>query len=180
MKKALITGVTGQDGSYLTELLLKKGYEVHGMLRRSSSFNTGRIDHIINDKSLSDRFFFYYGDMTDGSSLNRLLEKIEPDEIYNLADAHVLALGDKAENQILNMEGMRRITIKEMAETIQKLVEKDVEIEFMPARPGDFEGKEASNDKIKRLLGWEPKVDFSEGMEKTIAWYKSDMLEMTD
>ena len=105
MKKALITGVTGQDGSYLTELLLKKGYEVHGMIRRSSSFNTGRIDHTINDKSLSDRFFFYYGDMTDGSILNRLLEKIEPDEIYNLADAHVLALGDKAENQILNMEG---------------------------------------------------------------------------
>ena len=67
-----------------------------------------------------------------------------------------------------------------MAETIQKLVEKDVEIEFMPARPGDFEGKEASNDKIKRLLGWEPKVDFSEGMEKTISWYKSDMLEITE
>ena len=90
MKKALITGVTGQDGSYLTELLLKKGYEVHGMIRRSSSFNTGRIDHIINDKSLSDRFFFYYGDMTDGSSLNRLLEIIEPDEIYNLAaQSHV-------------------------------------------------------------------------------------------
>ena len=100
--------------------------------------------------------------------------------VEDLADAHVLALEDKAENQILNLEGIRRITIKEMAETIQKLVEKDVEIEFMPARPGDFEGKEASNDKIKRLLGWEPKVDFREGMEKTISWYKSDMLEITE
>ena len=100
--------------------------------------------------------------------------------VEDLADAHVLALEDKAENHILNLEGIRRITIKEMAETIQKLVEKDVEIEFMSARPGDFEGKEASNDKIKRLLGWEPKVDFSEGMEKTISWYKSDMLEITE
>ena len=71
---------------------------------------------------------------------------------------------------------MRRITIKEMAETIQQLLEKDVKIEFIPSRPGDFEGKEASNDKIKRLLGWEPKVDFREGMEKTIAWYKSEIL----
>ena len=100
--------------------------------------------------------------------------------VEDLADAHVLALEDKAENQILNLEGMRRITIKEMAETIQKLVEKDVKIESIPARPGDYEGKEASNDKIKRLLDWEPKVDFREGMEKTIAWYKSDVLEMNE
>ena len=83
--KALITGITGQDGSYLTELLLKKDYEVHGIIRRSSSFNTGRIDHIINDEKYKDRFFFHYGDVTDASNLNRLLEKIQPNEIYNLA-----------------------------------------------------------------------------------------------
>ncbi|SVC74626.1 uncharacterized protein METZ01_LOCUS327480, partial [marine metagenome] len=65
MKKALITGITGQDGSYLAELLLKKGYEVHGIIRRSSSFNTGRINHIINDDRLRDQFFFYHGDVTD-------------------------------------------------------------------------------------------------------------------
>lgn len=91
MKKALITGITGQDGSYLAELLLEKGYEVHGMIRRSSSFNTGRIDHLYNDKDLlNKKLFLHYGDLTDSSNLNRLLEKIQPDEIYNLgAQSHV-------------------------------------------------------------------------------------------
>lgn len=90
MKKALITGITGQDGSYLTELLLEKGYEVHGIIRRSSSFNTGRIDHIINKESNNDRIFLYYGDVTDTSNLNRILEKVQPSEIYNLAaQSHV-------------------------------------------------------------------------------------------
>jgi GDPmannose 4,6-dehydratase len=90
MKKALITGITGQDGSYLAELLLEKGYEVHGIIRRSSSFNTGRIDHIINDEKYKDQFLFHHGDVTDASNLNRILEKIEPDEIYNLAaQSHV-------------------------------------------------------------------------------------------
>ena len=77
MKKVLITGVTGQDGSYLTELLLEKGYEVHGIIRRSSSFNTGRIDHIINDDKYKGQFFFHHGEVTDTSKMNRLLEKIE-------------------------------------------------------------------------------------------------------
>ncbi len=91
MKKALITGVTGQDGSYLTEILLEKGYEVHGIIRRSSSFNTGRINHLYDDPEiLNKKLFLHYGDLIDASSLNRLLEKIEPDEIYNLAaQSHV-------------------------------------------------------------------------------------------
>jgi GDPmannose 4,6-dehydratase len=91
MKKALITGITGQDGSYLTEILLEKGYEVHGIIRRSSSFNTGRINHLYeNPEILHKRLFLYYGDLIDASSLNRLLEKIVPDEIYNLAaQSHV-------------------------------------------------------------------------------------------
>jgi GDPmannose 4,6-dehydratase len=90
IKKALITGVTGQDGSYLAEILLEKDYEVHGIIRRSSSFNTGRINHIINDEQYKDQFFFHHGDITDASNLNRLLETIEPDEIYNLAaQSHV-------------------------------------------------------------------------------------------
>lgn len=91
MKKALITGITGQDGSYLTELLLEKGYEVHGIIRRSSSFNTGRINHLYeNHEILNKKLFLHYGDLIDASSLNRLLEKIEPDEIYNLAaQSHV-------------------------------------------------------------------------------------------
>jgi len=91
MKKALITGITGQDGSYLAELLLSKGYEVHGMIRRSSSFNTGRIDHIYRDPHEKDvRMFLHYGDLNDASSINTLLRNIQPDEIYNLgAQSHV-------------------------------------------------------------------------------------------
>ena len=89
-KTALITGITGQDGSYLAEILLQKGYEVHGIIRRSSSFNTQRIDGLYNDESLKDRFFLHYGDLTDSSNLNRILEKTQPDEIYNLgAQSHV-------------------------------------------------------------------------------------------
>jgi GDPmannose 4,6-dehydratase len=89
--KALITGITGQDGSYLTEILLEKGYEVHGIIRRSSSFNTGRIDHLYeNPEILNKKLFLHYGDLVDTSNLNRLLEKIQPDEIYNLAaQSHV-------------------------------------------------------------------------------------------
>lgn len=91
MKKALITGITGQDGSYLAELLLEKGYEVHGIIRRSSSFNTGRINHIYKDRHESGvRLFLHYGDLTDSSNLNRLIEQIHPAEIYNLgAQSHV-------------------------------------------------------------------------------------------
>jgi GDPmannose 4,6-dehydratase len=91
MKKALITGITGQDGSYLAELLLEKGYEVHGIIRRSSSFNTARIDHLYKDPHVNNRkLFLHYGDLADSSNIARLLEKIKPDEIYNLgAQSHV-------------------------------------------------------------------------------------------
>jgi len=91
MKKALITGITGQDGSYLAELLLEKGYEVHGIIRRASSFNTGRINHLYQDPHVNDvKMFLHYGDLTDSSGISRLIEKIQPDEIYNLAaQSHV-------------------------------------------------------------------------------------------
>src|SRR3989454_5779344 len=91
MKKALVTGITGQDGSYLTELLLSKGYTVHGIIRRSSSFNTGRIDHIYQDPhDPSPRLRLVYGDLNDASSLNKIIRTIAPDEIYNLgAQSHV-------------------------------------------------------------------------------------------
>ena len=90
-KKALITGITGQDGSYLAEFLLEKGYEVHGIKRRSSSLNTERVDHIYQDAHEKDpSFFLHYGDLTDSSNLTRIIKKIEPDEIYNLgAQSHV-------------------------------------------------------------------------------------------
>ena len=91
MKKALITGITGQDGSYLAEFLLEKGYEVHGIIRPSSSFNTGRIIHIFQDVHDEDiKLFLHYGDLTDGTFMAGLLNKIEPDELYNLGgQSHV-------------------------------------------------------------------------------------------
>lgn len=90
MKKALITGITGQDGSYLAELLLDKGYEVHGIIRRHSTICTDRIDHLYDDPALKDRFFLHYGDLTDSCNLISLLTKIQPDEVYNLgAQSHV-------------------------------------------------------------------------------------------
>jgi GDP-mannose 4,6-dehydratase len=91
VKKALITGITGQDGSYLAELLLGKGYEVHGVIRRASTFNTGRVDHIYRDPHLpGTHLFLHYGDLNDASSMNAILRKVRPDEIYNLgAQSHV-------------------------------------------------------------------------------------------
>lgn len=91
MKKALITGVTGQDGAYLTEFLIKKGYQVHGIKRRSSSFNTERVDHLYQDPHAPNKnFFLHYGDLTDTSNLVRILQEVQPDEIYNLgAQSHV-------------------------------------------------------------------------------------------
>ena len=90
-KKALITGITGQDGSYLAEFLLNKGYEVHGLKRRASSFNTNRIDHLYQDPNESKpKLFLHYGDLTDSTNLIKVIQKIKPDEIYNLgAQSHV-------------------------------------------------------------------------------------------
>jgi len=99
MKKALITGITGQDGSYLTEFLLSKGYEVHGLIRRASTFNTERIEHLYQDPHVNGRtLFLHYGDMGDSSNLIRLVYEIEPDEIYNLAaQSHVRVSFDSPE-----------------------------------------------------------------------------------
>ena len=99
IKKALITGITGQDGSYLTELLLDKGYEVHGIIRRSSSFHTGRIDHLYQDPHLNGvKFFLHYGDLTDTGNIEKLVNQIKPDEIYHLgAQSHVRVSFDMPE-----------------------------------------------------------------------------------
>lgn len=99
MKKALITGITGQDGSYLAELLLDKGYEVHGIIRRSSTFNTSRIDHLYQDPHISGtKLFLHYGDLSDGSRMVTLIDKIQPDEVYNLAaQSHVRVSFDEPE-----------------------------------------------------------------------------------
>ena len=99
MKKALVTGITGQDGSYLAELLLSKGYEVHGIKRRASSFNTNRINHLYQSTEEKNRhFILHYGDLTDSSNLIRLVQSIQPDEIYNLAaQSHVQVSFDSPE-----------------------------------------------------------------------------------
>ena len=100
VRSALITGITGQDGSYLAELLLSKGYEVHGLIRRASTFNTSRIEHIYEDPHRPDaRLFLHYGDISDGGRLSALLAKISPDEVYNLAaQSHVRVSFDEPEN----------------------------------------------------------------------------------
>jgi GDPmannose 4,6-dehydratase len=98
-KRALITGITGQDGSYLAELLLEKGYEVHGIIRRASTFNTSRIDHLYNDPHIAGtRLFLHYGDLSDGTRMVTLLESVQPDEVYNLAaQSHVRVSFDEPE-----------------------------------------------------------------------------------
>lgn len=114
MKKALITGITGQDGSYLAELLLEKGYEVHGIKRRSSLFNTDRIDHLYQDPHEKNiRFHLHYGDLTDSLNLTRLIKEIEPDEIYNLgAMSHVRVSFDNPE-YVANVDALGTLRILE-------------------------------------------------------------------
>ncbi|MGY3265901.1 GDP-mannose 4,6-dehydratase [Lysobacter sp. HA35] len=114
MKKALITGVTGQDGAYLAELLLAKGYEVHGIKRRASSFNTARIDHLYQDPHESDRrFALHYGDLTDATNLIRILQQVQPDEVYNLgAQSHVQVSFDTPE-YTANADGLGTLRLLE-------------------------------------------------------------------
>lgn len=114
LKKAIITGVTGQDGSYLAEFLLSKGYEVHGIKRRASSFNTQRIDHIYQDPHLNHRnFYLHYGDMTDSTNLIRIIQEVQPDEIYNLAAmSHVHVSFDEPE-YVANADGLGTLRILE-------------------------------------------------------------------
>ncbi len=114
MKKALITGITGQDGSYLAELLLEKGYEVHGIKRRSSSFNTTRIDHLYMDPHiLGAKLFLHYGDMTDSTSLTRILKEVEPDEIYNLAAQSHVAVSFEEPEYTANSDAVGALRILE-------------------------------------------------------------------
>jgi len=113
-KKALITGVTGQDGAYLAELLLAKGYEVHGIKRRSSSFNTSRIDHLYQDPHIDGRkFILHYGDLTDSTSLVRLVQQILPDEIYNLAAQSHVAVSFEEPEYTANADGLGALRLLE-------------------------------------------------------------------
>ncbi|MEM6784902.1 MAG: GDP-mannose 4,6-dehydratase [Bacteroidota bacterium] len=114
MRKALITGITGQDGSYLAELLLAKGYEVHGLKRRASSFNTDRIDHLYQDPHEPDvRFRLHYGDMTDSTNLIRLVQEVQPDEIYNLAAQSHVAVSFETPEYTANADGIGPLRLLE-------------------------------------------------------------------
>lgn len=113
-KKALITGVTGQDGSYLAEFLLEKGYEVHGIKRRASSFNTARIDHLYRDPHEDDvRFFLHHGDLTDSSNLTRIIKQTQPDEIYNLAAQSHVAVSFEEPEYTANTDALGALRILE-------------------------------------------------------------------
>src|SRR6218665_2158543 len=114
MKKALITGITGQDGSYLAELLLEKGYEVHGIKRRSSLFNTQRVDHIFEDPHVKNsRFKLHYGDLTDSSNLTRLISEIRPDEVYNLGAQSHVAVSFEAPEYTADVDAMGTLRLLE-------------------------------------------------------------------
>ncbi len=114
MKKALITGITGQDGAYLAELLLNKGYEVHGIKRRSSLFNTARIDHLYQDPHAEDkRFFLHHGDLTDSSSLIHIIEKVQPDELYNLAAQSHVAVSFEEPEYTANSDALGTLRLLE-------------------------------------------------------------------
>ena len=114
-KVALITGVTGQDGAYLSEFLLKKGYEVHGVKRRSSMFNTDRIDHLYQDPHVDNRnFFLHYGDMTDSLSLLRIFNLVKPDEIYNLAAQSHVAVSFEEPEYTANSDALGTLRLLEI------------------------------------------------------------------
>ena len=141
MKKALITGITGQDGSYLAEFLLKKGYEVHGIKRRTSLFNTQRIDHIYQEPQSKDyKFILHHGDMTDSSSLIRIIQQVQPNEIYNLAAQSHVAVSFEEPEYTANSDALGTLRILE-AIRILKLKNK---VKFYQASTSELFGKTAS------------------------------------
>src|SRR5215471_1811837 len=113
-KRALITGITGQDGAYLAEFLLKKGYEVHGIKRRASLFNTDRIDHLYQDPHVDNRkFILHFGDLTDSTNLIRIIQQVQPDEIYNLAAMSHVAVSFETPEYTANADGIGTLRILE-------------------------------------------------------------------
>src|SRR5256885_15657109 len=118
MKKALITGITGQDGAYLAEFLLERGYDVHGVKRRASSFNTARIDHLYQDPHDPDvRFRLHYGDMTDANSLTRVIQAVQPQEIYNLAAQSHVGVSFESPEYTADVDGLGTLRILDAIQT---------------------------------------------------------------
>ena len=156
MKKAFITGITGQDGSYLSEILLEKGYEVHGTVRRSSSINTDRIDHLISKYSEDKKFNLHYGDLTDPNSVNNLVSKINPDEIYNLgAQSHVAV---SFVNPLFSTQ-TSSVGIIPLLESVKNL---DKEIKFYQASSSEMYGG-AERKKLNENDQFDPKSPYAAG-----------------
>lgn len=139
MRKALITGITGQDGSYLAELLLEKGYEVHGVMRRASTFNTGRVEHLYQDPHTEGtRFFLHYGDLADANTVRKLIYKVRPDEIYNLgAQSHVRVSFDIPE-YTANITGLGTLRILEAIKDYEQ--EAGAKVKFYQASSSELFG----------------------------------------
>jgi GDPmannose 4,6-dehydratase len=136
LKRALITGITGQDGSYLAEFLLDKGYEVHGIIRRASTFNTGRIDHLYKDPHINDvRLFLYYGDIADSSNLAKLLYRIQPDEIYHLASQSHVRVSFDIPEYTADVTGLSTIRI------LEAIRETGIKARFYQASSSEMFGK---------------------------------------
>ncbi len=162
-KRALVTGVTGQDGSYLTELLLSKGYEVHGIVRRSSSFNTGRLDHLYQDPHVeSRRFVLHYGDLNDASSLNRILRIVAPHEIYNLgAQSHVKVSFDVPEYTA-------EVTAVGVARILEAIREVGIRPRFYQASSSEMFGQVAETPQTERTP-FHPRSPY--GVSKVFAYW---------
>jgi len=138
MKKALITGITGQDGSYLAEFLLSKGYEVHGIKRRSSSFNTARVDHIYVDPHKRNvHFFMHYGDLTDATNLIRIIQEVQPDEIYNLAAQSHVAVSFETPEYTANSDALGTLRLLEAI----KILGMQNKVKFYQASTSELYGK---------------------------------------
>ncbi|MFO0944589.1 MAG: GDP-mannose 4,6-dehydratase [Planctomycetota bacterium] len=166
-RRALITGITGQDGSYLSELLLDKGYEVHGIVRRASSFNTGRIEHLYLDPhERSSRLFLHYGDLTDGNSLTKIALEVEPDEIYNLgAQSHVRVSFDQP---IYTVDSGAMGTLR-LLEAVREL-SRHKEVRFYQASSSEMYGKVAEVPQSERTP-FHPRSPY--GCGKVFSFYQT-------
>ena len=166
-RKALITGVTGQDGLYLAELLLSKGYEVHGIKRRASLFNTQRVDHIYEDPHVErQRFVLHYGDLTDSSNLTRILQQVQPDEVYNLgAQSHVAV-------SFINVGTGIDCTIRELAQTVAHVTGFGGRLRFDATKP---DGTPRKLMDVLRLtaMGWQAGIGLEDGLRDTYRWFLS-------
>jgi len=151
-KIALITGITGQDGSYLAEFLLKKNYQVHGIKRRSSSYNTGRIDHIYEEPQIRKNFFLHYGDLTDSLSLLNIIKKIKPTEIYNLAAQSHVAVSFESPEYTANCDALGPLRILEIIKSVNP------KIKFYQASTSELYGnvKQYPQDEKTRFLPQSP------------------------